>query len=67
MTKHQNESPATIVFMRIGLILVMIPILALSLYGQAFYGSILGTITDQSGGTLRGSLVTLTNSATGER
>ena len=37
------------------------------LFGQAFYGSIVGTITDQSGAALRGAGVSLTNSGTGER
>ena len=37
------------------------------LFGQAFYGSVVGTITDQSGGALSGAAVTLTNVATGEQ
>jgi hypothetical protein len=37
------------------------------LFGQAFYGSIVGTITDQSGAALRGANVGLTNTGTGER
>ena len=37
------------------------------LFSQAFYGSIVGTVTDQSGATLRGANVTLTNTGTGER
>ena len=36
------------------------------LFSQAFYGSVVGTITDQSGAALRGATVTLTNSGTGE-
>jgi hypothetical protein len=45
-------------------------ILAISntaLFGQAFYGSIVGTVTDQSGAALRGANVTLTNAGTGEK
>src|SRR5271165_7689648 len=37
------------------------------LFGQAFYGSVVGTITDQSGASLRGANVSLTNVGTGER
>src|SRR3954451_9615588 len=37
------------------------------LLSQAFYGSIVGTVTDQSGASLRGANVTLTNAGTGER
>ena len=37
------------------------------LFGQAFYGSVVGTITDQSGASLRGANVSLTNAGTGER
>ena len=36
-------------------------------FSQAFYGSVVGTITDPSGGALTGAAVTLTNAATGER
>jgi hypothetical protein len=38
-----------------------------TLFGQAFYGSVVGTIMDPSGAALRGANVTLTNAATGER
>ncbi|PWU07920.1 MAG: TonB-dependent receptor [Terriglobia bacterium] len=38
-----------------------------SLFGQAFYGSVVGTITDPSSAALRGATVALTNVATGER
>lgn len=37
------------------------------LFGQAFYGSAVGTVADQSGGVLHGATVTLTNVETGER
>lgn len=37
------------------------------LAGQAFYGSVVGTITDQSGGAVTGATVTLANVGTGER
>jgi len=37
------------------------------LMGQTIYGSVVGTITDQSGAALGGATVTLTNTRTGER
>jgi hypothetical protein len=37
------------------------------LEGQAFYGSIVGTVNDSSGAALASTTVTLTNSATGDR
>src|SRR3954452_22583331 len=37
------------------------------LFGQAFYGSVVGTVTDPSGAALRGANVSLTNTGTGER
>jgi hypothetical protein len=36
-------------------------------FGQAFYGSVVGTIRDQSGAALRGATISLTNTGTGER
>uniref|UniRef100_Q026X8 Cna B domain protein n=1 Tax=Solibacter usitatus (strain Ellin6076) TaxID=234267 RepID=Q026X8_SOLUE len=36
-------------------------------FSQAFYGSVVGTVTDPSGGALTGAAVTLTNAGTGER
>ena len=36
------------------------------LFGQAFYGSVVGSVTDQSGASLRGANVSLTNTGTGE-
>ena len=49
------------------LVSALTAILSASLWGQAFYGSIVGTVTDQSGASLRGANVTLTNTGTGER
>jgi hypothetical protein len=40
---------------------------ATPVFSQAFYGSIVGTITDPTGGVLTGITVTLTNTGTGER
>src|ERR1700751_5145478 len=37
------------------------------LFSQAFYGSVVGNVTDQSGGALHGAAVTLINSGTGEQ
>ena len=67
MIKSPQASPVTPRFLRIGIVLAAIPIFAVGLYGQAFYGSVVGTITDQSSGALQGATVTLTNAGTGER
>ena len=40
---------------------------AAALYGQSFYGSVVGAITDQSGAAVRGASVALTNTGTGVR
>jgi hypothetical protein len=45
MTKHLHASPLTLLFFRIGIAPLVVPILALTLYGQAFYGSVVGTMT----------------------
>ena len=45
----------------------LIPLLAVSLFGQAFYGSIVGTVTDASNAAVHGANVTLTNLGTAER
>src|SRR5207244_53602 len=42
-------------------------ILAVPMLGQTFYGSIVGTVSDPSGGAIQGATVTLTNNGTGER
>jgi hypothetical protein len=67
MTKHLHASPLTRLFFRIGIALLVVPLLALALYGQASYGSVPGTITDQSTAALSGATVTLTNVGTGEQ
>jgi len=54
-------------FARFALILVILSILTVPSFGQAFYGSIIGTVTDPSIATLRGARVTLTNVGTDER
>jgi hypothetical protein len=45
----------------------LIPLLAISLFGQAFYGSIVGTVTDPSNAAVNGAAVRLTNIGTDER
>jgi hypothetical protein len=45
MTKHLHALPLTLLFFRIRIAPLAVPILALTLYGQAFYGSVAGTIT----------------------
>src|SRR5438045_263872 len=61
MKRHLKAPPVKRLLFTIGILLVVVPILPLILYGQAFYGSVVGTISDQSGGTLSGASVTLTN------
>jgi hypothetical protein len=46
---------------------IAISLLTTQLYGQAFYGSVVGTVADQSSAALRGSQLTLTNTGTDER
>src|SRR5262245_3625346 len=51
-------------------LLSILPLLLLStriMPGQAFYGSIVGSVTDSSGAALASTTVTLTNTATGDR
>ena len=67
MTKYLQASSMTRLLFRIGIFLAVIPLVTLILNGQTFYGSVVGTISDQSGGALTGASVTLTNVATGER
>src|SRR4051794_38624686 len=65
MTFKPSVCTLVSLFSRIGLSLAILPILVLNLYGQSFYGSVVGTISDPSGAALRGAAVTLTNTATG--
>ena len=46
---------------------VAIPIVTTQLTGQAFYGSVVGTVTDQSGAAVNDAAVGLINTATSER
>src|SRR5258708_14103609 len=51
-------------------LLTILPLIALSigiLFGQAFYGSIVGNVNDSSGAALASTTVALTNIATGDR
>ena len=52
---------------RFALFAALAAISAIPGFGQAFYGSVVGTVTDPSGGALTGAAVTLTNAGTGER
>src|SRR4051794_10993777 len=52
---------------RFALFAVLAVMAAIPGFGQAFYGSVVGTVTDSSGGALSGAAITLTNAATGER
>src|SRR5689334_5150618 len=42
-------------------------LIAIPLAAQTFYGSIVGTVKDPSGGVIPGATVSLTNNATAER
>lgn len=52
---------------RLGILAGLILLAAISVFGQAFYGSLVGTVTDASNSAVRGAAVTLTNTGTGER
>ena len=52
---------------RFALLTTLLVIVSASLFSQAFYGSVVGTITDQSSAALTGAQVILTNVDTGER
>ena len=52
---------------RLGKLAGLTLLAAISLFGQAFYGSIVGTVTDASNAAVRSAAVTLTNTGTGER
>ena len=43
------------------------PIITARLFSQAFYGSVVGTVTDRSGAALTDAVVTLINTGTSER
>src|SRR5579885_3333812 len=45
----------------------LLPLLSVPMFGQAFYGSIVGTVSDPSNASLRGATVTLTNTGTQEK
>src|SRR5437763_1081880 len=67
MTKYLQASFMRRLSLQIGVLLAMIPGLALIVNAQSFYGAVVGAISDQSGASLNGASVTLTNVATGER
>jgi hypothetical protein len=53
--------------LRLALFSALVAVAAAPVFGQAFYGSVVGTITDQSSAAVVGATITLTNVATGER
>jgi hypothetical protein len=61
MTRRLRASPLTLLFFRIGIGWLVVPILAFTLYGQAFYGSVARATTNKSAAALSGITVTLTN------
>jgi hypothetical protein len=52
---------------RFALVASVLALATAPIFSQAFYGSLIGTITDRTGAVLTGASVTLTNVATGER
>ena len=44
-----------------------VTIITAPLFGQAFYGSLVGSVIDQSGAAVTGAVVTLINTGTQER
>ena len=46
---------------------VALTVFSAALLGQAFYGSLVGTVVDASGGAVSGATVTAVNNNTGER
>jgi hypothetical protein len=52
---------------RLALVAAVIAIATAPVFSQAFYGSVVGNVTDQSGGALHGAAVTLINTGTGEQ
>jgi hypothetical protein len=49
------------------LLILSFALLTTPLAGQTFYGSVVGTVSDATGGVVPGATVTLTNNGTGER
>jgi hypothetical protein len=59
------KSGGTLGLRQILLALVLLPLLTGPAFGQAVTGTILGTVTDSSGGVIPGATVTVTHNATG--
>ncbi|MFB3776297.1 MAG: carboxypeptidase-like regulatory domain-containing protein, partial [Bryobacteraceae bacterium] len=53
--------------MKFSFLILLLAVLTVPLAGQTFYGSIVGTVSDASGGVVPGATVTLTNIGTSER
>ena len=52
---------------RLAIVAAVAALATAPLFSQAFYGSVVGNVTDQSGGALHGAAVTLINTGTGEQ
>ena len=53
--------------MQVVAFMLAVATLAVPLFSQTFYGSIVGTVTDASGAVIQGARATLTNNGTAER
>ncbi|HVW85805.1 MAG TPA: TonB-dependent receptor, partial [Bryobacteraceae bacterium] len=67
MTKSIRQYLLNRISVGVAVIAIAIPMLPVPLFSQAFYGSIVGTVTDPSSAALRGARITLTNVGTDER
>ena len=54
-------------FARFAVVACLLALLGLPMWGQTFYGSIVGTVNDASNAAMQGASVALTNVGTGER
>jgi hypothetical protein len=64
---NNSSGPHALYACRLLLIALICAIATALVPAQTFYGSIVGTVTDQSGATISGANVTLTNTGTAER
>ena len=58
---------AKVILRRVALALVLAGLTTISVYAQNIFGSVVGTVVDQSGALLPQAAVTVTNIGTGEK